>query len=600
MVSIINKYLDQIKKNLKKNSIDKDYIDEFTENLCNQLEIQLEELQAQSVDLSLEEAEIQVLTRCEPVEIVVQRVVAELRAHEPRVKIDYFTEVSVLQPFEQVIITIMKQLDKGLYFIGKKIRSLKEWYLRNENPLLTSVFYLFLISCSIIGILILLLILPSIIYATTFPDNKSYIFLHDVPQHIWSNPEITSISVTPLTIIVSNLILLMTVFVLIAHLGWKYSTAYSIKTGGFFCVFIILLWSPTITNYRWLIKNRTADLAWGIMTTPDWVRTQKISVQHYFNFLVNEFVNLLVLGVSTILIFLLLGSILRKLVKERPSLQFKQNILGMSVKIVLIIIFMSTVSIISQENYSYLGARNAPLPSYSEQPVLYRFDIDWSAVSSSRDSSGFYLTSLPQFGGISFYFDELFNVTLLNNHNTDDLYLSTKCSLSPLINNSDEPSSSSQAPFLPFGLLYLPSRIENLNWQELVASHLNSSYPFPGYTPNTSSELKYIDWHANNSEITLKVHTLVFYSLTNNSKFEFSFDTGTGWLIYANLTLDNQSWVSGWDLKTLTITRAFLYNQIQNPDEFYLVDTLLSSSIVIGTVLLLCVAGVHYYKRPRS
>ncbi|MHA1945849.1 MAG: hypothetical protein ACXAC6_02315 [Candidatus Hodarchaeales archaeon] len=93
---------------------------------------------------------------------------------------------------------------------------------------------------------------------------------------------------------------------------------------------------------------------------------------------------------------------------------------------------------------------------------------------------------------------------------------------------------------------------------------------------------------------------MVYSSVSDNSKFELSFDAGTGWLMYANLTLDNQSWVSGWDLKTLTITRAFLYNQIQNPLEFYLVDTLLSSSIVIGTVFLICVAGVYYYKRPRS
>ena len=85
MASVIDKYLDQIRKYLRKNSIEKAYIDEFVENLSTQLYTQLEEFRAQNSDLSLEDAEIHVLTNCEPVKIVVHRVVTELKSDEPRV-----------------------------------------------------------------------------------------------------------------------------------------------------------------------------------------------------------------------------------------------------------------------------------------------------------------------------------------------------------------------------------------------------------------------------------------------------------------------------------------------------------------------------------
>ena len=599
MASIIEKYLDQIKKHLRKNSIDKEYIEEFTENLSNQLNIQLEEFRAQNSELSLEEAEIHILTNCEPVKVVVYRVVSELKSDEPRVKIDHFTDISMLLPVEEIILGILKLFDKGLILIGKKIRSLREWYLKNENPLLTSFFYLLVIVCSFLSVMIISFILPKVIYVTTYPDNRSYIFLYDIPSYLSNNPEITGISSTPLSSFISVLIAWLIVFALVAHIGWKYSVAYAIKTGVFLIMYPVFLWSLNLSNYRFIIKYRTIDMHWGISYTSDWIRTQKPSIQHYLDFLLKEMLSLSLYTIIVILAFLLLGSFLRTIIKERPILNNKRRLLKIGTILPLILICISMIPIIQQVDTQFTEQSNAPIPSYSDQPMLYQFEIDWSAVTSSRNLSENYITILPQFGGISFYFTELYNVTFPNNQNTTVLDLTTQANLSHVLEDSMEPSSSSQNLFPLFGLLYLPLQIQNQDWTDLVASHINSSFPFEGYLPTISSELTTIDWEVNNSEIALQVNTLEYISQTNASKFTFSFDTITGWLMYASLTLDNQSWVSGWDLGTLTITRVFTYNQIPNPEDYYRADTMLSGITFGGVVVFFCLVSIYYYQASK-
>ena len=599
MVNVIDKYLDQIKKYLRKNSIETAYIDEFVENLSTQLYTQLEEIRAQNSDLSLEDAEINVLTNCEPVKIVVQRVVTELRSDEPRVKIDHFTDISMLQPVEEIILDVLKQFDIGLILIGKKIRSLRDWYLRNENPLLTSFFYLLVIVCSFLSVMIISFVLPQVIYVTTYPDNRSYIFLYDIPSHISNNPEITGYINTPLSSFISVLIASLIVFALVTHIGWKYSTTYAMKTGVFLIIYPIFLWILNLSGYRFLIENRTIDMHWGISTSSDWIRTQKPSIQHYLDFLLKEMLSLYLYTIIFILIFFLLGSFLRTIIKERPILNNKRRLLKIGTILPLILICISMIPIIQQVDTQFTEQSNAPIPSYSDQPMLYQFEIDWRAVTSSRNFSENYLTILPQFGGISFYFNELYNVTFPNNQNTPVLDLTTRANLSQVLEDSMEPSSPSQNLFPLFGLLYLPSQIQNQDWTDLVASHFNSSYPFNGYLPTVNSELTTIDWNVNNSEIALQVNTLEYISQTNTSKFTFSFDTITGWLMYASLTLDNQSWVSGWDLGTLTITRAFTYNQIQNPEDYYRADTMLSGITFGGVAVFFCLVCAYYYQASK-
>ncbi len=74
----------------------------------------------------------------------------------------------------------------------------------------------------------------------------------------------------------------------------------------------------------------------------------------------------------------------------------------------------------------------------------------------------------------------------------------------------------------------------------------------------------------------------------------------TGWLLYASLTLDNQSWVSGWELETLTITRVFTHNQIQNPEDYYQADTILSGITFVGVVVFFCLVVTYYYASSKS
>ncbi|MFW9906363.1 MAG: hypothetical protein ACFFFH_18725 [Candidatus Thorarchaeota archaeon] len=44
----------------------------------------------------------------------------------------------------------------------------------------------------------------------------------------------------------------------------------------------------------------------------------------------------------------------------------------------------------------------------------------------------------------------------------------------------------------------------------------------------------------------------------------------------AELTKTNDTWVTGLELETLTITRSFTYNRIENPKDYYNLDNIKS------------------------
>ncbi|MFX1513551.1 MAG: hypothetical protein ACFFCQ_13280 [Promethearchaeota archaeon] len=82
MTGKINAYLKTITKQLQKQAVASELIEEFMDNLNDQLLSMLEEIEASDPSLSKEKAEQQVMLQCEPEEIVVQNYLEQLDSED--------------------------------------------------------------------------------------------------------------------------------------------------------------------------------------------------------------------------------------------------------------------------------------------------------------------------------------------------------------------------------------------------------------------------------------------------------------------------------------------------------------------------------------
>ncbi|MFX1514771.1 MAG: hypothetical protein ACFFC6_00535 [Promethearchaeota archaeon] len=593
MTDLIKKYLNQIEEILKDKSIPPEYIEEFIDNLADQLTTMVEETQEKEPTLSLEDVEVRVLTQCEPVEKVIERVTQELKTEESWITAERVSDVKFLRPFETLILSIVNKLDRGLIFCEKHFRRFSSWYEKHENPVFTSIAFFLAIAASTIVFGLILALLPSLWQTTTFPDNRTYFTLNAPAEHAMDQPNITGASIMEVSQIFKITLLLLLIFLVIGLIGWRYSYRYALMSGALLSLLIGLLWTFMSQDTRlWPISNRIIyEDRWTF--TSDWVRTVPPTLNDFTSFVLNSIISYWFYFITLILLLISAGFLLKQIIKrkERTSQPYHLNTL---LKIGLLLGCLMIGFIIPQPKPLRLfPSKVIPIPT-TDEPLLYKFDIDWTAVYQSRGYSEEYLTRLKEFGDLGFYFYEYFNFSLseVNSENPD---LRSEGAFTPILTKDEEPSISSQRPFKLLGLLHLPNQFNGLTVQEIITIHLNDSYPFRGFTPSIDNTIKNIEWHVNGTEHNLTVNTIKYSSTTNGSEYLFSFDRATGWLMKAELTKTNDTWVTSLELETLTITRSFTYNRIANPEDYYNLDNLILMMSLLGTGLVFLFCEGFYF-----
>ncbi|MHA1974504.1 MAG: hypothetical protein ACTSW1_16010 [Candidatus Hodarchaeales archaeon] len=587
MADIIDNYIQQISKNLRINKIDEKYIEEFIDNLRAQLYAQIEEIQKYKPVLDEKEAEIQVLTKCEPVETVVNRVIKELLPEQPKVRIENFSETRYLKFFERIMILLLVKIDTIIFNFKKA----KRWYWRNENPAMTGLLYFGLMVTVITVSHIINLIFPSLYYITVYPSNKTFFSFSDSPAIPFEDSGIIGMSVSNVSSLVLSILAGLTILGLFIHLGWKYyglySSTYAIKASILVSALICTTWYFLTGDYsRSYIRFRTFNHSSGISYTQDWVAAQSPTLDQYLEYQTRLLLSIAFTFIPVIILVVLIGIWMKIMKTNIDKVEKRKKVLKYIFPSILVLLIIAiTPTMVIDPGFP---RANIPIPSESDGSIYYEFNIDWSSKYQSRNFSESYQTTLAIFGNTSFYFNELYNVSL-----TEDLSLKTTAELTPTFSKEEEQSSPSKNPFPILGLLYLP----NQGLTDIIGNKINSSYPFQGYNPSIVDGS--IKWLTDGNWVNLTVNTLVYASSSNNSVFTFNFDKSTGWLLKATLELDdNETWVTGFDLNELVISRRFVYNTIRNQEQYYNINFIIELVLILITVIIFSVTLEYYYKHP--
>ena len=596
MLNPISNYLNQIKKQLKIKKIAEELIEEFIENLEDQLHIMKEEIHRKEPSLSDVDQEIQVLTQCEPVDLVVKRVVHEFDGLILKVKREKEEVPSkgFLYPFRHLFSILKQYFEYYLIKLDSYYSKLKLAYDLKRNPFLTCLVYLALIILSLLIWTGIYTLLPPIYLVTTYPDNQTDIYLFKIPSSIWSDPTIESISIVPFSLIIYKFALIVITIAFLINLGWKNSSRYAFLSGSYIGVIISISWliSSNLTHIGY-IKSRIVDPAKGWTFMSDWSYTSTPILNDFTIFILKSIFIFLICNFTFIYAMILLGGILKSLKGQQfiKIPMINKITTQLILQIFLLLICISTLYLIPLGKFDeYPASSPSSIPSI-ERPLVYTFEVPFTG---GRNSSPSYVTTLHEFNFIAFYFIEFFNLTLSS---YDQLPISLNGSLNPITGGIyDNESSTGSIGFFPLlGLLYLPNQFQNYTWRDLAATYLNDSKIFFGYNVFIDNELEKLTWWVNSSEKMLPVNTLIYISQINESKYTFSFDPSTGWLLKASLLKANEgTWVSGFSLPELTITRTFLFNTLLNPQPFYDINAMLKISFFIGFSAIFVISGLFY------
>ncbi|MFX0125341.1 MAG: hypothetical protein ACFFAE_17060 [Candidatus Hodarchaeota archaeon] len=586
MTELIKKYLDQIEEKLKDKSIPSEYSEEFIDNLEDQLAIMLEEIQEKEPTLSLEDVEVRVLTQCEPVEKVIERVIKELKTEESWITVERVSDAKFLRSFETIILSILNKLDRGLIFCEKHFRRFSRWYLKHENPVITSFTFFIAIILLTAGVGIIFTFLPSVYQTTTLPDNKTYYTLNRPFEPPGRYGEMIS---TEISSIFQTVIIIILIFGAIGYIGWRYSYRYALISGALLSLLVGSLWIFMTQEARLFPISNRIKYGDSLVFTSDWVRTVPPTLGDFSIFVLNSIIPIWFYFFALIVLLISAGFLLKTIIKKKEIMTNRPHHLNTLLKIGILLGCLLIGFMIPYPRPPRLSpSKDIPIPT-TDEPLIYNFEIDWAAVYQSRGHSEEYFTRFKEFGDLGFYFFEYFNLSLFI-VNSEDPNIRSEGSFTPILTEDEEPSVSSQRSFALLGLLYLPNKSNSQTFQEITIIHLNDSYPFRGFTPSIDDTIQNIEWHVNGTKYNLTVNTIRYSSTTNGSEYIFSFDRATGWLMKAELTKNNDTWVTGLELDTLTITRSFTYNQIDNPEDYYNLDNLLLLVFLLGTglVFLFC------------
>ena len=603
MAQLIQKYISQIRKKLCKRNIPLPFIEEFIDNLEEQLLSMLEELLLQEPSLSSDDAQISVLSSCEPVNTVVERVVHEYQSKDiiPSLESKELpSELRFLDPLESFLQSASRQLDRFLSRIVFFTQLFKTWYLQNGNPVLTSFLYFALIVGSISLMQILFLILPTFYQVTVFPSNDTYYLLggqdYSIPSYITQDVTITGLSVTPISIYVQAILIIIVFILSIMYLGWSRPIRQSVLTGFLVTLIITISTAFLSLNYRLDdITQNSIEHGWTSFT-PDWYYTYIPSLAEYTNFFFQSVViHGFLLISTTIFSLVLLGSFLNTLKTKNFPKPLTVSITKSLLMLFLILICIGSSLVIPQTSPELRGEDIDYLLPGMEFPVFYSFSVRPEGVTSLQHEQNHNI-SFPEFGDMSFIWNGIFQLQI-NISALSPLNLQSRGELTVLW---DEEAIPSQALFDVFGLFYLPNQDAGRTWTDLVENDLNSSTPLKGFSPyaNTTSDI--LNWLVNRKYRSISVNTVTYHSQTNQSVYNFSFDPTTGFLLKATLVRKDSNWVSGYDTKILEIKRTFGTNVIDNVNEFASLDLILVTAITLSTLVIFVGFGFFYYKRGKK
>ena len=137
MVELFDNYLSRIQKELRQQSVAEGFIDEFLENMGDQLYSMLDELMNQEPELDRSEAIVSVLSSCEPVDVVVGQVTDQYHSKGgvPRLDSDDFQEhLKFLAPVESRLVSLSRRINYGLDSMNHKYQKLDNWYSIQSSP----------------------------------------------------------------------------------------------------------------------------------------------------------------------------------------------------------------------------------------------------------------------------------------------------------------------------------------------------------------------------------------------------------------------------------------------------------------------------------
>ncbi|MGY5853694.1 MAG: hypothetical protein RTU92_09030, partial [Candidatus Thorarchaeota archaeon] len=548
MVELFNKYLSQIRKKLKRQSVPKEFIDEFLVNMGDQLYSMLEELESREPELDRSDATVSVLSSCEPVDIVVTRVVEQYhsKAAVPKIDSDESLEhMKFLIPLESRLVSFTKSINNRISQIHQ---GWKKRTSHQESVVVTSFLYAILwFGC--IGLISLIgFFISPINIVTTFPDNLSYLVVGEITDGFWNNPSVTGIEVTPILPVIQSILIVILTIYLVGNIGWKYPTKYSLVVTGIFSLILSLIMVFLAQSSRLLpiVNSVSYGSAWTSFT-PDWYFGTGITILDYAVY----FVVLVYMSLIPNIIFPFLGIVLLSgILKSIKTREFKKPLVFSSgravAKLIIAMLCISAAFFLPIHHVGFHDNKEIPIPD-SSVPLIYKFDLNWYDTYQSINGSQDHTTLLSQFGNLEFDLFAIYNLTNLQNLPSIDVTGSLN-----VLYDSEESTSSLQS-FGLLGLLYLPNNGDSGGWENLVGDEINSSYPFNDFAPSANVTDNTLMWIVNGEETNVSVNTIIYSANSNNSEYIFHFDAVHGWLMKAELKLDAVSWTQELELRTLTI-----------------------------------------------
>ncbi|MGY5873928.1 MAG: hypothetical protein RTV72_16900, partial [Candidatus Thorarchaeota archaeon] len=321
MVELFDNYLSQIQKKLRQQSVAEGFIDEFLENMGDQLYSMLDELMNQEPELDRSEAIVSVLSSCEPVDVVVGQVTDQYHSKGgvPRLDSDDFQEhLKFLAPVESRLVSLSRRINYGLDSMNHKYQKWHNWYSIQSSPSLTAFVYLAVWFGSLGILLLISSMTPPLNLVTVYPDNLTFLHFGDVSNVFVSYPLATSIEVSSVRILLQSVLVMLFTVYLIGRIGWKYPVKYSIVVMGIFSLFLTLI--LVIMNQSVRLSPVLYQVSFGdewTFFTSDWYYGEAITYPAYTTyFIVSVYMRLLPYVLFPSLGFVLLSNTIKSL-KDR-------------------------------------------------------------------------------------------------------------------------------------------------------------------------------------------------------------------------------------------------------------------------------------------
>ena len=594
----IAKYLIELQKELKKMHGDLISLEEYRSHLSESFIAFKKKKESNYFgDQELEDLFVEQL---EPVKIIAKSLVG-LEGDVPTTTKEISIQTKLKSDIRQLI-GDFKESD------GNKILKLKEFYLRYRSPPTNAFVYLLYFIVFWIGGLLAIFILPDINYISC-NGGPSFIHIGSINSVTCPNSQINGIyqggfiSESPFLIPLVGLIIVSLIYILLIRFGYKNDKKYSIMTG--ICLGLFLIPISITQEISFFINSQVSDF--NLTNSPDylihswqwvsdWNLINTLSLQSIATVFLYFMIRLFILILGIILFPILIG-ILLKLAITNLKILNSQKIKNISIISMMLIINVSLILIIPSLTYP-IPAYNMPSPINDNSPLYYSVNPSSTVNSYSAfgGPAGSFNTTFPSnLGKISFELSTSLNISI------DRQSFKTKLpNFKGCVTQFQEQCQINQVQSL-LGTYYYPT-----NDSSNYLPTLNTSYPFLGYKASLDQNLTSIEWETNipyiltdNSAKKIDVTTITYTSETNKSEFTFSFDKQNGFLLKADLTLDNGSWDTNLDMNVLTISRIFILNKINDPNYFSSVSILQLATT--GAMFLLCygflIIYIIYYEK---